>query len=1382
MSTIDGFTITNGSGSNGAGICCDSASATIINNTIRNNAATGNGGGIYCNNSSSIIRNCWIVMNASGSSGYGGGVYLGSSKGELVNNTIAQNWGYEGGGIYLAASSTKVYNNIIVDNSKGVYKSSDSTTELMNNDVWRNLGDTSANWKPSCQEEGPADASGNVIKDPKFLCPNSGDFHITSTSGCIDAGLDSVATWSEDVDKQIRKYGSHVDIGADEWNGADPVANPTVIRVNPSGSDGDGSSWADAKKTIAAAITAIAARGCGEVWVKAGTYNERITLVPFVHLYGGFDENDTSFTDRNWKANVTILDGGNGGSVVTASSRGMNTIDGFTVQNGTSTNGGGISCTNAIVAIAHNRIQNNVATSGGGIYVSSPAFFITDNVIIGNVNTFDGGGIYLNTGNGEIINNTIVCNINGGLYTGTAYIVNNIVAYNQGGGIKRSGGSPTLQTNNVYGNGNYQYSGLTQPASDLAVEPQFLNIEIGDVHIKSTSLCKDAGRGTVRSSADIDCDSRVSGTYVDIGADEWSDADPTVPPTPVIRVKPDGNDSNDGSTWALAKQRIQTAIDRVSQLGGGDVWVKTGTYNERITLPSFVHIYGGFAGTPADENDKSARDWQVNPTVIDGTGLSGSVVTVNKSNRNRIDGFIIQNGNTTGSGGGISCSNSMTVIAHNVIRRNTAAYNGGGIFGSVSTLTVNDNIIAWNKLTGSSYKGGGIYYWTTDGDTVNNTIVSNTSLSSSGGGGISIAGSPILSNNIIAFNTGGGVYKESGTPVFQTNNVYGNSGYEYNFAQPGGDITPTDPRFVDIETGDYHILPSSGCIDRGTNDATKSDLDFDKGSRIYGSHVDIGADESDGCTWYKLSITASPNYYTQTGNVITITANVSDLANGVNVAGHRVDVSIDDGVLQSITPNGTLTSSTSGYALTDSNGNITFTVTRDTQGSINAILSTTSKSCGSGNLIKALYLWFHNPQNSADWPMFHHDVTLQGVTSAMIGSSLSDPDPAKRLPKKWVAQLNVNYNTAQEITWSSPVVADSVVYVGTNTGWLYAYDVISGTKLAELNVGAPIHGTPCVQDGFVYVGVEYGDTSSSPGRLYVYAIDRQAEMFVEQWRYDCPTNHKIWGSISVYNGAVYFGTTANASGFTDGWFHTIDMISHQDRSGSPAYMMCTAVGVAPGIDVDYLRGDGTSEPRAYLSDFSCYVTAVKCSNGAKVWEWYADGASMYASPVIYDGNIYVGSCSSRVYKLKDDGDIQPGDPTTTPPPGDAWLLSTSSAVLSTPACWNGDLYFGCNDQYIYCVDASTFAWPEHSKKNLGSAVYGSPAISSTAGLVFVGSLNAKVYALDASNLANERWSYDIRTVDNKPNAKIQSSPAVVDGQLFIVAGDSSNRYLYCFGD
>ena len=101
-------------------------------------------------------------------------------------------------------------------------------------------------------------------------------------------------------------------------------------------------------------------------------------------------------------ASVTIIDGGQQGSVVTFSTGETNSsvLNGFTLQNGNAAGsppeGGGVACYFTSPTITNNIIQNNISSyEGGGIgsYFGSPV--IINNLITNNSvpNGLQGGGI-----------------------------------------------------------------------------------------------------------------------------------------------------------------------------------------------------------------------------------------------------------------------------------------------------------------------------------------------------------------------------------------------------------------------------------------------------------------------------------------------------------------------------------------------------------------------------------------------------------------------------------------------------------------------------------------------------------------------------------------------------------------------------------------------------------------------------------------------------------------------------------------------------------------------------------------------------------------------------------------------------------------------------
>ena len=100
-------------------------------------------------------------------------------------------------------------------------------------------------------------------------------------------------------------------------------------------------------------------------------------------------------------------------------------------------------------------------------------------------------------------------------------------------------------------------------------------------------------------------------------------------------------------------------------------------------------------------------------------------------------------------------------------------------------------------------------------------------------------------------------------------------------------------------------------------------------------------------------------------------------------------------------------------------------------------------------------------------------------------------------------------------------------------------------------------------------------------------------------------------------------------------------------------------------------------------------------------------------------------------------------------------MRRATEVLSSPAVSGGVVYVGSSDNRVYALDASTgdLIWSYET----GDYVFSSPAVSG--GVVYVGSRDNRVYALDAST-GDLIWSYE--TGD-----EVWSSPEVSGGVVYV---------------
>lgn len=856
---VDGFTIRN-SGIANLGIVCTNTNATVSNNIIIRN-----GWGITSYSSNTIITNNVIQDN------FVGGIHCWQSDPSITNNSIFENGE---AGIYCVNSNPDIVNNTIVGNEAGVscgYKSPCLTNNIVAFNaigINNNFGGTPS-LKKNCVYGNTSNYFGitagetDILQDPLLENWRYGRFHIQPGSPCIDVGASSVIDGTQlDIDGQARIQGKCVDIGADEsdgrlWN----INSRVIIHVSPNGRDSnDGLSWALAKKTVQAGIDAAYSNEGGEVWVAAGTYTENIILRADCSIYGGFAGTENNRSERNFNLNKSVIEGSEKKFYVINSS-GITTapfIDGFTIR-GIYT---GIYCNSSSnPTITNNIICGNARTQG--IYCESANPTIANNIITGNSlgidcsesnptvrnNDIDGNdaginccnsspsvinnnisgnsyGIYCwSLSNPSISNNSVYGNGNGIFcdYSNPS-ISNNIVVFNAIGISNNDGGSPTLKKNCIYGNTS-NYSGMPAGETDMEKDPLQENWRYGKVHLQPNSPCIDAGDSSIVDGSwlDIDGQPRILGKGVDIGADESDGTLWTVNSPIVVYVSPNGNDSNDGLSWALAKKTVQAGIDTAYNNGCGEVWVAAGVYAEHITIRAACDLYGGFTGT---EKNRSERNFGLNKSILNGSEEGGNVVTANGiAVTARIDGFTIRNGG--GTDYGISCLSSSPTITNSII-----SLNGHGIMCCYSA----NPLIASNIIKENS--GCGFYCYSSSPRIVNNTIDGNGSY------GIECESSsnPFIANNIVSFN-GTGIFSDSGNLALSRNCIYGND-LDYSGVTAGATEISKDPMFRDRLNGDYHLASISPCIGAGDNSAAQESwLDIDGNSRIAGGSIDIGADE-----------------------------------------------------------------------------------------------------------------------------------------------------------------------------------------------------------------------------------------------------------------------------------------------------------------------------------------------------------------------------------------------------------------------------------------------------------------------------------------------------------------------------------------------------------
>lgn len=471
---FDGFTVTGSAGGlDRAGVSLGYADGIIENCIIENNL--GSGVDMGWNNANCVIQRNIIRWNQqSGIITYGGSI----RENFIVNNTPGIPTGNNGGGIWSRWGNPRIIGNTIVGNhadpyggTGGIYVWGFDTATIYNNIIAHNdgyqLSAPYATVVSNCAFPSGISGGGNIMVDPKLGDWQNGDFHLTASSPCINAGDPGAPGLSiMDLDGDPRTLGSAPDMGADEYHA------PRIIHVKKdTGSDtNSGDTWALAKKTVTAAL-ADALSG-DSIWVARGTYYERLSVPCGVRLFGGFQGTETNLRARpafprpQPDPNETILELTRFGSVVTFRSGATplsTCINGFTITGGDADLGGGICCISSSPTVALNTIHGNKAEKGAGIHLERSSAEIRENIIRSNTAYARGGGIHcLGRSGMKIAKNTIQDNIatgvaGGGISSDEAvpWIEDNHIVNNRsprGGGIDIWAGGGLISRNNIEDN------------------------------------------------------------------------------------------------------------------------------------------------------------------------------------------------------------------------------------------------------------------------------------------------------------------------------------------------------------------------------------------------------------------------------------------------------------------------------------------------------------------------------------------------------------------------------------------------------------------------------------------------------------------------------------------------------------------------------------------------------------------------------------------------------------------------------------------------------------------------------------------------------------------------------------------------------------------
>jgi outer membrane protein assembly factor BamB len=279
-----------------------------------------------------------------------------------------------------------------------------------------------------------------------------------------------------------------------------------------------------------------------------------------------------------------------------------------------------------------------------------------------------------------------------------------------------------------------------------------------------------------------------------------------------------------------------------------------------------------------------------------------------------------------------------------------------------------------------------------------------------------------------------------------------------------------------------------------------------------------------------------------------------------------------------------------------------------------------------------------------------------------------------------------------------------------------------------------------------------------PQHSGIYASSQVATFSRVKWKFH--TGGMVYSSPAVAAGVAYIGST-------DGNLYAVDIASGTQKWKFEAKSRITS---SPAV------ADGLVYFGAYDGNFY----ALNASNGTLKWKFQTAGERRYAgthlhgsqpaaetmpdpfdfflsSPAVWNGNVFFGSGDGNVYSLNAaSGAIN-------------WKFKTGDVVHASPAIADGTLFVGSWDSYFYALDAATGYQKWRFKTGEDPQIHNQIGIQSSAsvadGMVYFGCRDSNFYALDAKT-GTKQWSF--------PNhgSWVISSPAVKEGTVYFGTSDT----------
>lgn len=429
---------------------------------------------------------------------------------------------------------------------------------------------------------------------------------------------------------------------------------------------------------------------------------------------------------------------------------------------------------------------------------------------------------------------------------------------------------------------------------------------------------------------------------------------------------------------------------------------------------------------------------------------------------------------------------------------------------------------------------------------------------------------------------------------------------------------------------------------------------------------------------------------------------------------------------------------------------------------------------------------FSDPSNL---PTLKWETYVSGGGS--VGSGIQYGD-GKVFPGSFEShQMALDANTG-EILWDTETTGAMLfsgsyyngkfIRGGTHDNKVYCFNASTGEIIWTFD--------PKTEGGYFCVGpaiaYERVYMLNKDGTLYSLDINTGDQI----WNYTGPGFLMFPGNPTVADGKVY-ATTGQSASYTvemgESEFACLDAYTGEliwtlpVESFAPRESVAIAYGtiyIIPGnvtTSVDSISGDEyatldevwalRSEDWPMWRHDPEHTAAGQVGPANLTLRWkFTTGGGVVSSPSVAYGRLYFGSQDQKVYCVNARNSTL------------LWTFETEARIKSSPAVVDGKVYIGPDDGNVYCLDAynGSLIWKRDAggyiEAHFSAAVLlrSSPIVVN--GSVYVGSLDTNLYCLDAYT-GEINWLF-------KTGGYITSSPAVDDDAVYFVSQEPNSGALY----